>query len=243
MTIQSLFMDSDFRLSIIIPTLNERNNIRKRLEFFAKHADLAQLEVIVVDANSSDGTQDVVSEFSFAKLISSTIASRPVQMNLGANLAQFNWLYFLHADVAIPDSFLEDIQCASITHSIGGYRYAFDSPKLLLKVNAFFTRFPMIWCRGGDQTMFVKRSLFDDLDGFDEHFSVMEDFDFIRRAKSHTEYLIMPKNVVVSARKYQENGYWKVQFVNFKAFQMFRKGVVPDDIRIFYKNALRLKNY
>ncbi|MFY0605427.1 MAG: TIGR04283 family arsenosugar biosynthesis glycosyltransferase [Cyclobacteriaceae bacterium] len=236
-------MISEFRLSIIIPTLNEKTNIKNRLDFFQSYGSLDHIEIIVVDGNSTDGTQDVVRNYPFARLINSPVAARPNQMNMGATNAQYEWLYFLHADVQIPSSFFQDIYQASSTHLIGGYRYQFDSNHLLLKVNAFFTRFPMMWCRGGDQTLFIKRSFFEELSGFDEYFEVMEDFDIIKRAKKSTDYCIIPKNVIVSSRKYHHNGYWKVQRVNLKAFRMFRNGVDPKEIRIFYKKALGLKDY
>ena len=231
------------KISIIIPTLNEEHNIRRQLEFFNSYPALAELEVIIVDGGSTDKTVAIVQDYAFAQLVISEIAARPNQLNMGAEMASHDLLYFVHADVQLPDAFHLDILKAQLTYDIGCYRYQFDTSHLLLRVNAFFTRFPMMWCRGGDQTLFVKRSLFDALHGFDEYFAVMEDFDIIRRAKALTDFYIIPKNVIVSARKYSENSYWKVQMVNLKAFRMFKKGIAPLDIRSFYKEALGLKNY
>ena len=164
-------------------------------------------------------------------------------MNLGAKQAMGDVFYFVHADVQLVSSFVEDIERALQTCEAGCYRYVFDSNHALLKINAFFTRFPMMWCRGGDQTLFITRNLFEQLGGFDEYFEVMEDFDLIRRIKVHTRFHIIPKSVTASARKYEHNSYLKVQWVNLKAFRMFKRGVTPAEIRKYYKQALNLGHY
>ena len=230
-------------ISIIIPTLNEVHNIEPLLRFFTEHKCQSNYEVIVVDGGSNDGTIEKVLAFSEVRLIEISNPSRARQMNAGAMASANDVFYFVHADVKLPESFFYDIKNALKASYYGGYRYQFDSGSVLLKINAFFTRFPMMWCRGGDQTLFITRSLFDKLDGFDERFCVMEDFDLLRRAAKIAAYRIIQKNVIVSARKYAGNGYLKVQMANLKAFRMFNKGVEPEKIRSYYKMTLGLKDY
>ncbi|MEP0367296.1 MAG: TIGR04283 family arsenosugar biosynthesis glycosyltransferase [Cyclobacteriaceae bacterium] len=231
------------KISVIIPTLNEENNIGKRLKFFTNHKQRNLFEVIVVDGVSTDRTIDEITSNDHLTLLHSKTACRAVQMNLGAAQASHDILYFVHADVILPDSFFDDIMRAVKTYKIGGYRYQFDSNRVLLKLNAFCTRFPMAWCGGGDQTLFITKELFQKLDGFDERYCVMEDFDLVRRSKRFAKYHIIPKNVIVSARKYDRNGYLKVQIANLRAFKMFRKGADPGKIRAYYKEALSLEDY
>ncbi|MEP4533671.1 MAG: TIGR04283 family arsenosugar biosynthesis glycosyltransferase [Cyclobacteriaceae bacterium] len=231
------------KISVIIPTLNEENNIGKRLKFFTNHKQRNLFEVIVVDGGSTDRTIDEITSNDYLTLLHSKTACRAVQMNLGAAQASHDILYFVHADVILPDTFFDDIMRAVKTYKIGGYRYQFDSNRVLLKLNAFCTRFPMAWCGGGDQTLFITKELFQKLDGFDERYCVMEDFDLVRRSKRFAKYHIIPKNVIVSARKYDRNGYLKVQIANLRAFKMFRKGVDPGKIRAYYKEALSLEDY
>ena len=80
-------------------------------------------------------------------------------MNEAAAIAKGDVLYFVHADTIVTKSFYADIQKAIAEgFEMGCYRYKFDQYKNpLLYINSFFTRFPMLWCRGGDQTLFVKK--------------------------------------------------------------------------------------
>jgi hypothetical protein len=146
-------------------------------------------------------------------------------MNCGANLAKGEILYFVHADTQIHTDYITDIQQAIIDgYHLGCYRYKFDSTHLLLKINAFFTRFPFIWCRGGDQTLFIQKKDFIKLGCFRYDFQIMEEYEFILRANKSLIFKIIPKNVIVSARKYKTNSYLRVQKANFILMRMFLRG-------------------
>ncbi len=123
---------------------------------------------------------------------------------------------------------------------MGGYRSRFDAVHPLLALNSYFSRFNRLTCRGGDQTLFVTRALFDQLKGYDNYYVVMEDFDFIRRARRHTRFRIVPREAQVSARKYQDNSYGRVTIANFIVFTMFRLGFSPRQLLRTYQ---RMVNY
>jgi rSAM/selenodomain-associated transferase 2 len=228
-------------ISIIIPTLNEAANIGKLIHFLKKNADTSLAEIIVVDAQSGDNTEGVALEAG-SKVIRSKKRCRAAQMNLGAKEATGDILYFIHADCFPPTTYLIDIQrFMKEGYPMGCYRYRFDSDKIMLKINAFFTRFEKLWCRGGDETFYVKRSVFEDLGGYNEHFVIMEEYDFIRRASENYALKIMPSKVVVSARKYDTNSWLRVQLANFTVFRMYAKGKAPEDIAQTYKRMLNYR--
>jgi rSAM/selenodomain-associated transferase 2 len=224
-------------ISVIIPTLNEAENIGKLVSFLKQNNGPSLLEIIVVDAfESSDGTENIAAQAG-AKVVKSA-KSRAKQMNLGAQTAKGEILYFIHADCLPPKSYITDIQHFIKEYPIGCYRYRFDSSKLMLQINSFFTRFPPLWCRGGDETLFVERRVFENLKGFNEHFCIMEEYDFIRRARAEYRFKIIPKNALVSARKYEKNSWLRVQIANFTAMRMFMRGEEPLLIAAQYKEKL-----
>lgn len=227
-------------ISIIIPTLNEENYIGTLLDFLSTHPQNDQYEVIVVDGGSSDTTVEKVSKHS-CKLIVTSIQSRAHQMNAGANSAKGDVLYFVHADTKLISSFVSDIQ-ESVGQGFksGCYRFKFNAPKNpLLHVNGFFTRFPFMWCRGGDQTLFISKTDFEKVGGFDERFVIMEDYDLLERIQARgISFKVIPKSVKVSARKYNRNSYMKVQLTNLKAMKMYKRKVDPNIIKEYYLNAL-----
>lgn len=227
--------------SIIIPTLNEADNITKLVPFLKKNSDNRLLEIIVVDAQSTDETVAKARAHG-AKVLASAKRGRAVQMNLGAQKAMGEVLYFIHADCTPPKSYLNDIE-QSITegYPIGCYRYRFDNQSFMLRINAYFNRFEPLWCRGGDETLFITKDTFEHLNGFDENFCIMEEYDFIKRARAIFPFKIIPKYTVVSARKYETNSWIRVQIANMTAFNMFRFGVSSEKIAHTYRQMLNYR--
>lgn len=226
-------------ISVIIPVLNEERYLKKLLAFLASHAEKEDFEVIIVDGGSTDGTLEILGEFD-VRVIHSTKASRASQMNEGAKRASFEVLYFVHADALPTSSFVTEIRKEIHDgYAMGCYRYLFDQIRNpLLYINSFFTRFSFQWCRGGDQTLFIKKEVFEEIGGYDEEYEIMEDFEFLDRSKKYP-FRIIPKNIRVSARKYENNSYLKVQLVNLKAMRMYLRGVDPSTIKRYYSGALQ----
>lgn len=224
--------------SLIIPTFNEETKISHLLEVIIENS-FTSTEVIVVDGGSSDRTVELIKKYPSVRLIETKKACRALQLNEGALQAKGDILYFVHADVLPPITFDKDIfEAISAGNDFGCYRFVFDKNALMLKFNAWWTRFDFMFCRGGDQTLFVLKDVFKKLNGFDENFVIMEDFDFIRRARKQFKFRIVPKNVIVSARKYRLNSYFKVNLVNLYSYWCFMLKKSPQKIKNNYKNWL-----
>lgn len=226
------------RLSVIIPTHHEAANIGRLVGALRQHGGNQLAEVLVVDAQSTDGTADAARQAG-ATVLQPPRCGRAAQMNYGASHATGDVLYFVHADVGIHPDFMADIaQAVRAGYEAGCYRFRFDSTHPLLRINSYGTRFSGLMSRGGDQTLFVTRSLFGRLRGFDERYEVMEDFEIIVRIRQMARFLIIPKDVLVSARKYRTNGWLRVQIANLTAFSLFFLRVSPSRIARTYKALL-----
>jgi rSAM/selenodomain-associated transferase 2 len=226
-------------ISVIIPVLNEAERIGALVRYLLENGGKSVVEILVVDAGSKDGTSQVAAEAG-AKVLHCPVCSRAAQMNLGARAAQGSTLYFIHADILPPQSFATDIQTGlEAGYVMGCYRYKFDSPLFLLKINAYFNRFHWLWCQGGDKTFFIKKEIFEQTGGYDERHVIMEEYEFLRRTMPLYKLLIVPKYAVASARKYERNGWVRVQVANIIVFNLWRLGVAPERLKRLYKNLLR----
>lgn len=227
--------------SIIIPTYNEAAVIGRLVQTLLTCGGSSLQEVLVIDAGSSDNTTEIAQKAG-AVVRQSPKPGRAAQMNFGATLAKGDILYFVHADVGINPDFITDIeQAVNVGYEAGCYRFRFDSDKIMLRFNSYGTRFPGLMSRGGDQTLFMTRSLFDRLGGFDEYYVIMEDFDMIIRIRRIARFCIMPKDVLVSARKYDTNSWLRVQLANLTAFTLFFMNVSPSRIARTYKALLNYR--
>lgn len=229
----------EYMISIIIPTYNEAENIGKLIGYIRSVANNHLFEIIVSDAGSKDATVKVASDAG-AMVLHSPKKGRATQMNFAASMATGSVFYFVHADTFPPKTFFQLIQKAvAANYEAGRCTTKFNSPSLLLKLNAFFTRFDWFVCYGGDQTFFITRTLFEFIGGFNEQKHIMEDYDITQRAKEKGNYIIFDKPALVNVRKYEKNGWLKVQKANYKAVQLYKKGASSADIASFYKNYLK----
>ncbi len=233
------------QISVIIPVLNEAVYISRLLAHLQAHANAAVLEIIAVDGGSTDATAACVASFSGVKWLtmegSTDAACRATQMNLGALHARGSILWFVHADTLPPPSYAADIlRAVAQGKSLGGYAFDFESDRFILRLNSWFTRLNWSFTRGGDQTLFVTRALWEQLQGYQAHFVVMEEYDFIDRAQAiGFRYHRLKGAVKVSARKYDQNSYMQVQRANLKVFRMYRAGESPEAIRATYYAMLK----
>jgi len=249
------------KISIIIPIFNEAETIVKLLQTLLDRMKYSNHEIVLVDGGSTDDTIEVVSNFIstfnrtqnehrkrcvdqlfgkeehaiYIQLFQSE-KGRAKQMNFGAQKATGSILYFLHADTFPPkyfDAFI--LTKVKEGNQAGCFRLKFDYLHPVLIVSQFFTRFNKSWCRGGDQSLFVSKSLFQELNGFNEAYTIYEDCEFINRLYEQEQFTIIPKSVVTSARKYREQGTWKLQY-HFAVIHIKKsKGATPEELYDYYK--------
>ncbi|MEL6251384.1 MAG: TIGR04283 family arsenosugar biosynthesis glycosyltransferase [Bacteroidota bacterium] len=227
-------------ISIIIPTYNEEKNLPRLIRHLCDHRDRRLLEIIVVDGGSEDKTYDKARNLGLNQVYICQRKSRACQMNQGAQVANGDILYFIHADTLPPKTYLDDIEAAIREgFPMGCYRFQFDSSRPILKFNSWLTRFDRITFRGGDQSLFIPKSLFEEMGGFREDHLIMEEYEFLLRARKHTAFKIIPKDIIVSARKYENNSWLRVQLANVVVFNMYFLGFPQERLVRTYRGMLR----
>lgn len=227
-------------ISIIIPVLNEEGNICRLLSYLRGNTSSKNIkEIIVVDGGSCDNTVALAKE-NKVKVICSK-KGRSLQMNFGAQNASGDILYFLHVDTLPPKNFDESILTAIQNgHQAGCFRMKFDSSSKVLRFFAWFTKLNFKICRGGDQSLFITRKLFENAGGFNENYVVYEDNEFTDRLYELIDFKILPRHVITSARRYEQKGEIKLQY-HFGIMHLKNyTGAGPEKLYDYYSRKIAL---
>jgi rSAM/selenodomain-associated transferase 2 len=227
-------------ISIIIPTYNESEQIRKtigNLKLLDKNNQVK--EILIVDGGSTDNSIQIASAAG-AETMTAPRRGRAAQMNFAASVATCDVLYFLHADTIPPPGFVEDILSSVEKGFVAGcYRLSFDLDHWFLKANCWFTRFDINAVRFGDQSLFVTKPVFDAIGGFSEDLYIMEDQEIIGRIKRQGRFKVMQNDVITSARKYRENGVYRMQLFFFRIWLLYYLGYSQKSLLLLYRKLLR----
>ncbi|MFC7358047.1 TIGR04283 family arsenosugar biosynthesis glycosyltransferase [Jejudonia soesokkakensis] len=232
-------------ISIIIPVLNEASNISKlltHLTTFSSEKNIAQ--IILVDGGSVDGTQDLIRSFSEKSTYDiSLVASekgRAKQMNSGARKATGEILYFLHADSFPPNNFdtfiLSEVKKGN---PAGCFKMKFDSTHWWLRLASWLTKFSWRACRGGDQSQFITKTLFDEIGGYDESFIIYEDNILINELYERKKFVVIQEWLSSSARLYREHGVWTLQFHFWTIYVKRWLGADADQLFAYYLKNIK----
>lgn len=228
-------------LSVIIPAYNESEHIVGLVEYLKCKMEDGEGEIIVSDGGSLDNTMALAAGAG-AIAVSSPVKGRAGQMNHAVSLARGDVYYFVHADTRPPQSFAQDIREAIAQgYDCGSYRFRFDRNKGMLRLNSFFTRFNYLFFRGGDQSIFVTKDLWQKVGPYKEKMLIMEDYDFLARIWKAGRFRLIPKDTIVSARKYDTNSWLRVQLANLKVVRMYRRGASQQEMIEAYRKALNYR--
>ena len=194
------------RLSIIMPVLDEGENVAATLDALADMRALG-IEVIVVDGGSRDAT------IQRARLRADRVISAPrgraLQMNAGAEQASGDVLLFLHADTRLPPD-AEHLVLNGLERS-GRAWGRFD-----VRIEGRHPLFPVIGrlinmrsrltgIATGDQAIFARRDAFHAAGGF-AAIPVMEDIALSKHLKRVSRPLCLRECVITSGRRWEKHG-------------------------------------
>ena len=201
------------KTSIIIPTFNEEETIRQCLETIV---DIPGIEIIVADGGSTDRTVEITGQYRDIIVVSSE-TGRSTQMNNGAECASGEVLIFLHADCVLPrEAVLTARNVLGSRPFVGGaFKIKLLSDKFsyrLIEMGINF-RSKLFKLPYGDQGLFVKRSVFNELSGFRE-MSNCEDLDFICRLKKNGKIIILNERISSSIRRWKNHGILQTSLRN-----------------------------
>lgn len=225
------------RISIIVPVLNEAGKIEALINSIKELN--GDKEIIISDGGSTDGTLEKLKDFAGVTVIKSR-PGRASQMNSGAAISTGEVLWFVHADSSPASSSLEEIEHVINDGAVGGFfRLKFyDARDKFMKFieRTSHTRAKKFCLIFGDQGLFLRREVFDELGGF-ANVALMEDWEISRRLRTlHKQGLIsaLDAEIGTSARRYVENGRFRTWLKMNCVKVLYILGVPTEILRQIY---------
>ncbi len=233
-------MTSSSTISVIIPTLNEEKTIGQTLSSLPA-TEIP--EVIMVDGGSTDQTiliaEAFCAEASNVRIITAP-TGRARQMNEGAKASRGDILLFLHADTRLPTEAQLMIKAALTDPAVVGGRFdvTFDSHSGFgAMISTLMNRRSRLsGIATGDQALFVRRHVFEQLGGFTD-IPLMEDVEFSRRLKRTGRMAALHQKVTTSFRRWEQQGPLRTILLMWTLRFLYWAGVNPMRLSRWYKTV------
>jgi rSAM/selenodomain-associated transferase 2 len=199
--------------AIIIPVINEARTLGETLSCLPGDPDL---EVIVVDGGSTDGTLKVAAGFPAVKVLRAP-RGRGGQMNAGVLASSGELLVFLHADTGFTAAHLRALRTAAADPEFqaGAFELLLTPPVPALRFISWGAnrRARFLGLPYGDQVLIIRRDLFFSLGGFTHRRP--EDLDLVLRLRGRACLRLLAPPVVSSGRRWLEKGYLRATLNNW----------------------------
>jgi len=239
-----------FNLDIIIPVYNEGEDLLPWLQEVADYLQPAD-RVVVVDASDQLTAKDILSDLITNNGQIHYLKSnkgRALQMNAGAELLatlstknshqeKSRLLWFLHSDSGLSQQHLVYLRALDSDTKWGRFdvqlmpnldisSYVFPAA-IIPKLMNLRSRYSQVMT--GDQGIFIRRDIFQQLQGY-APIPLMEDVEISKRLRKLARADCNGPILHTSARRWQQNGWVKTVLLMWQLRLMYWLGVSPDTL-------------
>ena len=223
-------------ISVIIPTLDEAENIRGCIE--CVRAEDGDFEILVCDGGSSDETVQIARGYDDAVLIE-TGKGRGAQMNRGAAAANGGVLLFLHADTKLERGWSRELLSVLADESVvgGAFTFKIDNPARRYRLVESWVklRCSLFSLPYGDQGIFVRKDIFNKIGGYQD-IPLMEDVEIVGALNKEGKLVLLEKCAVTHDRRWSRKGWIRASVSNQLVMLMYKMGIDPHTLaRLYYR--------
>jgi rSAM/selenodomain-associated transferase 2 len=194
-------------------------------------------EIIVADASSGKDCRSVAHARG-VKVVQCPEPNRGAQLNAGARSARGDILLFHHADTELTQPHVDALHQAFRdlpTLAGGAFHRKFDERHARLRILEKVAR--ILADAGGtlygDQSLFVRREVFERLGGFAE-IPLMEDIEFSRRLRRSGSTAVLDPPICTSPRHHAVHGAVRTSIRNGIMIALYRLGFPPQRLHAWY---------
>jgi len=232
-------MDSEFKISVIVPTYNREHTLKRALQSVFRQS-VAPYEVIVVDDGSDDDTATLIAaQFETVEYLYQQNKGVSSARNRGIDVAKGDWIAFLDSDDEWqPKKLQTQVEALRAEPS---YRLCHSDEIWVrngTRVNAmkkhakfgghiFQKCLPM--CVISPSSVLVQRQVFEEIGGFDEALPACEDYDYWLRYCARYPVLYVDAPLLVKYGGHEDQlsrRYWGMDRFRVNALEKLLKSGV-----------------
>ena len=209
-------------ITLVIPTYNAEKTIHKTLDNVSEMFH----KIIIVDANSKDLTKKICDKFAIQFFTSKK--NRGLQLNIGGENSDTDWIFFLHADSILDSDAINEIN-KFISNAKNNYKAAalklnFNQKNIysyLLSKIVFF-RSKYLKLPYGDQGLLISKAFYKKIGGF-KPLPIMEDVEIVKNI-GFKNIILLDSYITTDSIRYKDQGWLFRPLINLYCLSLYFLG-------------------
>jgi glycosyltransferase involved in cell wall biosynthesis len=226
-------------VTYVVPTLNSEKTLDLTL-YSLRCQENIRIEIIVVDSGSQDKTLEICQRWQ-VKTLFAKAGNIYHAINLGLCQSQSDWLGYLNSDDWLYSNsvnrLIREGERKQVDFIYGKCDYTDERGRFLFsytpaqpnEILSIFKRgiFPI-----DQQACIFKRSLYEQLQGFDETYQIVADADFVIRAlEKGSKFAVLPYSSVACFRQHSQQLSKRKLAINLEERQRVRENLDSVNLR------------
>lgn len=226
------------KISVIIVVFNGAKTLQQAIESVLRQT-YKNIELIVVDGGSTDGTLDILRKYEFKNFIWKSEPDKGIYdaMNKGIMMANGEWIYFLGADdTLINEKIIENIFDNENNSGIDLLYGDVYFLSLKRRYDGPFDENKILFRNICHQSIFYKKSIHDKVGYYNLEYPLFADWDFNIRCFFNPE--IKRKYIDIVVANYAKGGLSNAN----NDLPFFRNVLFPKNLLALQKNGIKKLN-